>query len=593
MTSITRVFDLLKHIQKNFQKEDMIAGKHAGKWAKYSTNQFLQLVDETSRGLLTLGIKKDDKVAIMSPNRPEWTICDFGIIQIGAVQVPMYPTLAEDDIRFILKDANIKTLFVHDKILFEKLNNILSDIHQELKIFLFDEAPGLPHWHEIIELGKKHPDIDLQKHKDNVTPDDLLTLIYTSGTTGTPKGVMLTHHNLVSNVLSASEMYPEHFSKALSFLPLSHIFERMVIYLYLYRGSSIYYAESIDTIVADINEVKPHGFTTVPRLLEKIYDRIVAKGQELTGIKRHLFFWALHLGLRYELAEKNGWWYELQLWIANKLIFSKWRKALGNHIMVIVSGGAALQPRLARIFWAAKIPVIEGYGLTETSPVISVNGLREGDTKFTTVGKPIGGVEVKIAPDGEILCKGPNVMKGYYNHPDLTAEAIDTDGFFHTGDIGELVDGTYLRITDRKKEIFKTAGGKYVAPQALENKFKESIFIEQVMVFGENRKFPAAFIVPAFDVLKGWCADKNITYTTSTEMIKNPAVITKYQREIERYNASFGQWERVKKFELLPKEWSIDGGELTPKLSLKRKIILQKNENLIDEIYLDTAYDKV
>ncbi len=593
MTSITRVFDLLKHIQKNFQKEDMIAGKHAGKWAKYSTNQFLQLVDETSRGLLTLGIKKDDKVAIMSPNRPEWTICDFGIIQIGAVQVPMYPTLAEDDIRFILKDANIKTLFVHDKILFDKLNNILSDIHQELKIFLFDEAPGLPHWHEIIELGKKHPDIDLQKHKDNVTPDDLLTLIYTSGTTGTPKGVMLTHHNLVSNVLSASEMYPEHFSKALSFLPLSHIFERMVIYLYLYRGSSIYYAESIDTIVADINEVKPHGFTTVPRLLEKIYDRIVAKGQELTGIKRHLFFWALHLGLRYELAEKNGWWYELQLWIANKLIFSKWRKALGNHIMVIVSGGAALQPRLARIFWAAKIPVIEGYGLTETSPVISVNGLREGDTKFTTVGKPIGGVEVKIAPDGEILCKGPNVMKGYYNHPDLTAEAIDTDGFFHTGDIGELVDGTYLRITDRKKEIFKTAGGKYVAPQALENKFKESIFIEQVMVFGENRKFPAAFIVPAFDVLKGWCADKNITYTTSTEMIKNPAVITKYQREIERYNASFGQWERVKKFELLPKEWSIDGGELTPKLSLKRKIILQKNENLIDEIYLDTAYDKV
>jgi len=593
MTSITRVFDLLKHIQKNFQKEDMIAGKHAGKWAKYSTNQFLQLVDETSRGLLTLGIKKDDKVAIMSPNRPEWTICDFGIIQIGAVQVPMYPTLAEDDICFILKDANIKTLFVHDKILFDKLNNILSDIHQELKIFLFDEAPGLPHWHEIIELGKKHPDIDLQKHKDNVTPDDLLTLIYTSGTTGTPKGVMLTHHNLVSNVLSASEMYPEHFSKALSFLPLSHIFERMVIYLYLYRGSSIYYAESIDTIVADINEVKPHGFTTVPRLLEKIYDRIVAKGQELTGIKRHLFFWALHLGLRYELAEKNGWWYELQLWIANKLIFSKWRKALGNHIMVIVSGGAALQPRLARIFWAAKIPVIEGYGLTETSPVISVNGLREGDTKFTTVGKPIGGVEVKIAPDGEILCKGPNVMKGYYNHPDLTAEAIDTDGFFHTGDIGELVDGTYLRITDRKKEIFKTAGGKYVAPQALENKFKESIFIEQVMVFGENRKFPAAFIVPAFDVLKGWCADKNITYTTSTEMIKNPAVITKYQREIERYNASFGQWERVKKFELLPKEWSIDGGELTPKLSLKRKIILQKNENLIDEIYLDTAYDKV
>lgn len=593
MTTITRVFDLLKHIQKKFQKEDIIAGKHAGKWTKYSTNQFLQLVDETSRGLLTLGIKKDDKVAIMSPNRPEWTICDFGIIQIGAVQVPMYPTLAEDDIRFILKDVDIKILFVHDKILFDKLNSILSDSHQELKIFLFDEAPGLPYWHEIIELGKKHPDIDLQKYKDNVTPDDLLTLIYTSGTTGTPKGVMLTHHNLVSNVLASSEMYPEHFSKALSFLPLSHIFERMVIYLYLYRGSSIYYAESIDTIVADINEVKPHGFTTVPRLLEKIYDRIIAKGQELTGIKRHLFFWALHLGLRYELAGKNGWWYEFQLWIANKLIFSKWRKALGNHIMVIVSGGAALQPRLARIFWAAKVPVIEGYGLTETSPVISVNGLRKGDTKFTTVGKPIGGVEVKIASDGEILCKGPNVMKGYYNHPNLTAETIDTDGFFHTGDIGELVDGTYLRITDRKKEIFKTAGGKYVTPQALENKFKESIFIEQVMVFGENRKFPAAFIVPAFDILKSWCAEKGILYTTPTEMVKNSTIIEKYQREIDHYNAKFGQWERVKKFELLPKEWSVDGGELTPKLSLKRKVILHKNENLVDKIYLDTADAKV
>ena len=593
MTAITRVFDLLTYTQEKFQKEDILVGKHAGKWTKYNTNQFLQLVDETSRGLLAAGIKKDDKVAIMSPNRPEWTICDFGIIQIGAVQVPMYPTLAEDDIRFILKDAGIKIIFVNSRPLFDKLSHILSDIHQELKILLFDEIPGLPHWSEILELGRKNSDIDLQKYRNQVTPDDLLTLIYTSGTTGTPKGVMLTHHNLVSNVLSSSAFYPEHFSKALSFLPLSHIFERMVIYLYLYRGTSIYYAESIDTIVVDIKEVKPHGFTTVPRLLEKIYDRTVAKGQELTGIKRHLFFWALRLGLKYELNGKNGWWYEFQLWIANKLIFSKWREALGNHIMVIVSGGAALQPRLARVFWAAKIPVLEGYGLTETSPVISVNGLKEGEAKFTTVGKPIGGVQVKIAQDGEVLCKGPNIMKGYYNHPDLTAETIDADGFFHTGDIGELVDGIYLRITDRKKEIFKTAGGKYVAPQALENKFKESIFIEHVMVFGENRKFPAAFIVPAFDVLKSWCAEKGIPYTTPAEIVKNPAVIEKYQREIDRYNAKFGQWERVKKFELLSTEWSIDGGELTPKLSLKRKVILQKNENIVDKIYLDTAYAKI
>lgn len=590
MTTITRVFDLLKHIQDNFQKDDIITGKHTGEWIKYSTNHFLQLVDQTSCGLIKLGIKKGDKVAIMSPNRPEWTICDFAIVQLGAVQVPMYPTLAENDIRFILKDADIKIVFVNDKILFDKLNHILKDLHQELQLFLFEEISGLPNWKDILQLGLKNNKANLQSYRDQVSPEDLLTLIYTSGTTGTPKGVMLSHHNLVSNVLASSELFPEHFSRALSFLPLSHIFERMVIYLYLYRGASIYFAENIDTIVADMNEVKPHGFTTVPRLLEKIYDRIVAKGKELTGIKRHLFFWALNLGLRYELEAKNGWWYELQLWLANKLVFPKWRGALGGNIMVLVSGGAALQPRLTRVFWAAKIPILEGYGLTETSPVVAANGLKKGGTKFTTVGKVIQGVEVKIAEDGEILCKGPNIMKGYYKHPSLTAEALDSDGFFHTGDIGELVDGIYLRITDRKKEIFKTAGGKYIAPQALEIKFKECRFIEQIMVFGENRKFPAALIVPAFEALKGWCAEKNIPYTTPAEMIENSTVIDKYQREIDRYNEGFGRWERIKKFQLLAQEWSIDGGELTPKLSLKRKVILQKNADLVDKIYLDATY---
>jgi len=592
MAVITRVFDLLKHIQNNPPIKDIVAGKHAGEWSTYSTTKFLQLVDYTSRGLLTLGIKKDDKVAIMSPNRPEWPICDFGIIQIGAVQVPMYPTLSENDIKFILKDAGVKIIFVHDRLLFNKITSIKTELNQELQIFTFDEIEGVPSWKEIVELGKQHHTINLQTYHDNIESDDLLTLIYTSGTTGTPKGVMLTHHNLISNVIATVKLYPENFTKALSFLPLSHIFERMVLYMYFYRGVSVYFAESIETIVIDMKEVRPHGFTTVPRLLEKVYDRIVATGKKLTGLKYYLFFWALNLGLRYELDGKNGWWYELQLSIANILIFPKWRAALGGKIMAIAAGGAALQPRLARVFWAAKIPVMEGYGLTETSPVITVNGLKKGATKFTTVGKPIDGVEVKIGLDGEVLCKGPNIMKGYYNRPDLTAEAIDAEGFFHTGDIGEIVDGMYLRITDRKKEMFKTAGGKYIAPQVLENKLKESIFIEQILVFGENQKFPAAFIVPAFEVLKNWCARKGIAYTTAAEIISHPAVIEKYQREINHYNEDFGNWERVKKFKLLPKEWTIDGGELTPKLSLKRKIIIQNNKTLIDEIYSDTAYTR-
>lgn len=590
MAAITRVFDILTHIQNNFQKDNIINWKNAGTWINYSTKNFLQLIDDTSRGLLELGVKKGDKIGLMSPNRPEWIICDFAITQLGAVQVPMYPTLAEGDIRFILQDADIKILFVNDKALYDKLHLIIEELHQDFKIFLFEDVAGLPNWKDILELGQKNSDIDLAFYHAQVSPEDLVTLIYTSGTTGTPKGVMLTHNNLVSNVLAAEELYPEHFSRALSFLPLSHIFERMVICLYLYRGTSVYFAESLDTIVADMNEVKPHGFTTVPRLLEKVYDRIVAKGKELTGVKRHLFFWALNLGLRYELDGKNGWWYELQLWLANKLIFPKWRAALGGNIMVLLSGGAALQPRLARVFWAAKIPVLEGYGLTETSPVITVNGLAPGAAKFTTVGRAISGVEIKIADDGEILCKGPNVMKGYYKRPELTAESIDQDGFFHTGDIGELVDGQYLRITDRKKEIFKTAGGKYVAPQTMEIKFKESRFIEQIMVFGENKKFPAAFIIPAFDALRAWCAEKNIPYTTDAEMIKLPAVVDKFQREVNQFNAGFGQWERIKKFELLPKEWSIDAGEMTPKLSLKRKVILQKNADLVDKIYLETTY---
>ncbi|WP_026897818.1 AMP-dependent synthetase/ligase [Daejeonella oryzae] len=593
MAAITRIFDLLTHLKENFSKDDIIAGKQNGNWKRYSITEFLQETDNVSRGLISIGIRKDDKVAIMSANRPEWNICDFGIMQIGATQVPMYPTLSDNDIRFILKDAEVKVVFVSTKILYDKLNRIKAELNINLSIYTFDEIPLTSNWQDLTSIGRKNQEIDLNTYKDQITSDDLLTLIYTSGTTGTPKGVMLTHGNLVSNVLSSCVMYPKGFSKAVSFLPISHIFERMVIYMYIYLGVSVYYAESMDTIVADINEIKPHGFTTVPRLLEKVYDRIVAKGSELTGVKHKLFFWALNLGLQYELDGKNGFLYELKLGIANKLIFSKWRQALGGEIMALVSGGAALQPRLARIFWAAKMPVLEGYGLTETSPVITVNGLNKGDTMFTTVGKTIKDVEVKIAPDGEILCKGPNVMKGYYKRPDLTAEVIDEDNFFHTGDIGELIDGKYLRITDRKKEIFKTAGGKYIAPVSLENKFKESLFIEQIIVLGENQRFPSALIVPAFAWLKEWCAKMEIPYNSNAEVIKNPRVLTKFQLEIDHYNQDFGNWEKIKKFELLSQEWSIEGGELTPKLSLKRKIILDKNKDLIEKIYRNSEHVEI
>lgn len=585
MGDITRVFDLLTHSLENHRKDDMVAAKRDGSWIKYSTESFIEQVNSLSIGLIAKGIRKDHKVAIMSPNRPEWNICDFGIMQIGAAQVPMYPTLAETDIKFIIRDADVKIVFVSDLALYNKLNKVRTEEDSTFEIFSFDKIEGIPHWVEILESGSGVQSVDLDAYRKAISPDDLLTLIYTSGTTGTPKGVMLTHDNLVSNFKASSVLYPKEFKKALSFLPLSHIFERMVLYMYFYLGISVYYAQSMDTIVADLSEVRPHGFTTVPRLLEKVYDRIVAKGAELTGIKKQLFFWALNLGLRYELNGANGFWYEFQLKIANILIFKKWRDALGGNIVALVSGGAALQPRLARVFRAAGMPVLEGYGLTETSPVITVNGLGPDDSRFSTVGKPISGVEIKIAEDGEILCKGPNIMKGYYNRPDLSAEVIDKDGFFHTGDIGEMVDGKFLRITDRKKEIFKTAGGKYIAPQILENKFKESPYIEQVIVIGENERFPAALVLPNFPALQGWCERNNIAYSTNREMIKDQRVIDKIQSVIDQFNQNFGHWEQVKKIELLSEDWSIDGGELTPKLSLKRKVILEKYKAQVENIY--------
>lgn len=583
MSTINRVFDLLVYAKNKYQISDILASKVNGAWVKYSTDDFINTANNVSRGLLACGIKKDDKVAVMSPNRPEWNFCDFGIMQIGATQVPMYPTLAQNDIRFILNDAEIKIIFVANAELYQKVDAIRVESGIDLKIYTFDQVEGLPHWSEIDKLGQENAAIDLEPHKALISSDDLLTLIYTSGTTGTPKGVMLTHGNLISNVMLSSELYPSGVKRALSFLPLSHIFERMVFYMYLYLGISVYYAESMETIVDNLKEVKPHCFTTVPRLLEKVYDRIVAKGHELTGIKKSLFFWALKLAHQYEMDGANGAFYEFKLKIARKLIFTKWREALGGEILTIVSGGAALQERLARVFWGADIKVLEGYGLTETSPVIAVNGPFPGQTKFGTVGRVLANLEVKIAEDGEILVKGPSVMKGYYKRQDATDEAI-TDGWFHTGDIGVL-KGKFLAITDRKKEVFKTAGGKYVAPQVLENKFKESIYIEQIMIVGENRKFPSALIVPNFEKLKDWAAKNNLTETSNNELIKNKAVCDKIWSEVDRLNASFGNWEKVKKFALLAQEFTIDGGELTPKLSLKRKVILTKNAELIEKIY--------
>lgn len=592
MQGISRVFDLLTYNKANFNYDDVLACKKEANWIKYSCEDFIRISDQVSKGLINLGIKKDDKVAIMAENCPEWNFCDFGIMQIGATQVPMYPTLAEHDIKFILKDAEIKVVFVSTEPIYQKVKRIATENGQDIKIYSYEKLANVPHWTEVVDASSSQSEINLEDYRKNIKEDDLLTLIYTSGTTGTPKGVMLTHKNLLSNIEASARLYPKGVSRALSFLPLSHIFERMVVYMYFYLGISVYYAESLDTIVQNLSEVKPHCFTTVPRLLEKVYDKIVAKGQALTGFKKKLFFWALNLGLKYEFNGANGIWYELQLRIARALIFKKWKEALGGEIMLIISGGAALQERLARVFWGADIKVLEGYGLTETSPVISVNGPRKGEARFGTVGKPLFNVEVKIAEDGEILCKGPSLMKGYYKKEDETREVITTDGWLHTGDIGNLTDG-FLTITDRKKEVFKTAGGKYVAPQVLEIKFKESPYIEQAVVIGENRRFPAALIVPNYEKVIEWAKRNQINETNHEKLVKNPQIIAKIWAEVDRLNEDFGKWEKVKKIALLPHEFTIEGGELTPKLSFIRKVILKKNEAIIEDLYKDEEHHDI
>ena len=585
--AITRVFEIIPQLLEKYNRPNALGAKENGKWVTYSTQQFVDSVNQLSYGLLGLNIEREDKIAIISNNRPEWLFADYAIQQSGAVSIPIYPTISENDLNFILNDGKVKYIFVSSTELYAKVKAVAANAPSVKDIYTFNKVDGAKHWSELLESGKKNPKAtEIEAIKKSIKPDDLLTILYTSGTTGNPKGVMLSHHNLLSNSFATQNLCPFNSEwKALSFLPLNHVYERMLTTLYLYLGISVYYAESLETIGDNLKEIKPEVFSSVPRLLEKVYDKIVAKGAEQTGIKKKLFFWALDLGLRYELNGANGWWYEFQLKIARKLIFSKWREALGGQVVATVSGGAALQPRLARVFSAAGIPVLEGYGLTETSPVIAVNNFQPNGIHFGTVGPVIDGVTVKIAEDGEILVKGPNLMMGYYNRPDATAETIDSEGWLHTGDIGTFVDNRFLKITDRKKEIFKTSGGKYIAPVMIENKLKESPFIEQAMVIGENQKFASALLVPSFAFLKDWCSKNGINYTTNEEMIKNEEIKKLIVEEVEKANNDLAQYERIKRPELLPREWSIEKGEMTPKLSFKRKVIMAANKDLVDKIY--------
>ena len=589
MTQIKRLFDFPYFQLENAPLEKSLVTKRNGTWEALSTREYIDKANAVSRGLLRLGIKPNDKIAVISStNRTEWNVLDIGILQVGAQNVPIYPTVSEEDYEYVINHSESIYCFVSDEEILNKLNLIRNNT--SLKgVYSFDELAGCDNWEEIAKMGEDISNQDeVEARKDAVKEDDLATLIYTSGTTGRPKGVMLSHKNIVSDVLLSSERVPFDFGTyvALSFLPVCHIFERMILYLYQYYSVSIYFAESIEKISDNLKEVKPHVISAVPRLLEKVYDKIIAKGSSVGGIKQKLFFWAVELGLQYEPYGANGWWYETKLSLARKLIFSKWKEGLGGNIELIVSGSAALQPRLARVFAAAGIPVMEGYGLTETSPVISVNDQRNHGFRIGTVGKVLKDVDVKIAEDGEILCKGPNVMKGYYKDKEKTAEAINAEGYFHTGDIGELDKDGFLKITDRKKEMFKTSGGKYVAPQLIENQMKQSRFIDEIMVIGEGEKMPAAFIQPNFEFLREWAHRKHIEVgETNEELITNPEVIARIQEEVDFYNQKFGSWEKVKKFELTPDVWSIEGDHLTPTMKLKRRNIIKLYQNLYDNIY--------
>ena len=583
METPKRLFDVPYYQLKNFPSDSMFVSKINGEWIKLSTQDFIETVNKISRGLISLGVNPGDKVAIASNNRVEWNMFDIAIQQTGAIVTPIYPNISVKEYEYIFKDASIKLCVLDSQELYNKIDSIKPTVSSLEKIYTFEQTSGA-NWKEILELADQTPIEEVEKRKSLIKNSDLATIIYTSGTTGNPKGVMLSHNNLLSNIEGCIPRIPANSnSKVLTFLPACHVYERMLHYLYMRLGCRIHFAESLDTIGENIKEVEPEIFTAVPRLIEKVFDKIMAKGEELTGIKRKLFFWAINIAEDFDVEGMSAF-YNFKLAIARKLIFSKWQEALGGHVKAIASGSAALQPRLAKMFLAAGINVLEGYGLTETSPVISVNCLKKG-LKIGTVGPLLDDVEVKFAEDGEILVKGPNVMMGYYNLPDKTEEVLK-DGWFHTGDIGEFVDNKFLKITDRKKEIFKTSGGKYIAPQAIENKFKESRFIEQIMVMGEYQKFPSALIVPNFEYIKEWLKHKEIDASgLNTEIINMPEVIAEIQNEVDCFNENYGSWEKIKKFTLLPNEFSIEGGELTPTLKLKRKQILEKYHKEFNDIY--------
>jgi len=585
---VSRTFDIIDWNIEKYSRKVAIAGKNGNEWKTYSTDDYRDMTNMVSYGLMAMGLKKGDKVASITGNRPEWCFVDMGLAQAGMVHVPVYPTIGPEEYLYILRHAEIKVIFISNKSIHRKVEPVLKELKKFKEIYSFEEIEGVKNFNELLEMGKTSEDRyrdELKRTKESIRPDELLTIIYTSGTTGQPKGVMLSHNNIVSNFLAINDIHHLGFgNRAMSFLPLCHIYERMVNYHFQYKGMSVYYIENMGLITELIKEVKPHVMNTVPRLMEKIYDGIMNKGQALGGIKKLLFFWAVKLGLKYELKGKSAI-YRAKLALAGKLIFSKWREALGGEIEIIVSGGAAIQPRLERIFWAAGLPIIAGYGLTETSPVIAVNPFKINEIMFGTVGPPIPGVEVKIAEDGEILTRGPHVMMGYYKDEERTREMIDSEGWVHTGDIGTLIEGKWLKITDRKKEIFKTSAGKYIAPQMIENKLKESLFIEQAMVIGENQKFASALISPNFKELHNWCAAENISFRDNSELISNSEVIKRLSGEVEQLNLALGDHEKIKRFRLVEEEWTPETGELSPTLKLKRNELMTKYEEIIEQIF--------
>lgn len=593
---VTRTFDILDRYLSEFPREDALGGKENGEWYTYSTAEYVEKSRYCALGFLALGLARETKVATVTNNRPEWNFADMGLAMAGMIHVPIYPTIGNEEYRYILEHAEVQIVLAGDKKLYDKLSLIIKDIPCVRAIYCFDLIPGCLALQDIIDLGKDRGaefSDQLEQVKASVTPDDVASLIYTSGTTGVPKGVMLTHRNLVSNFVAHSKLHvlgKDH--RTISFLPLCHVYERSMNYHFQYKGMAIYYVSNLGQIVSAIREIRPHMFNSVPRLLERVYDGFISKGNEFKGIKKTVYFWAIHFARHYDYREKLNFFRRIQLRIADKLVYSKWREALGGNITYIVSGGAALQPRILKVFGMAGIKALEGYGLTETSPVIAVNNPLTNEMKIGTVGPVLPGVQVKIADDGEILCKGPSVMKGYYKAPELTSRVIDEDGWFHTGDIGVLDEGKYLKITDRKKEMFKTSGGKYIAPQVIENKLKESFFIEQAMVIGENEKFASALISPNFEYLHEWCAEHHIRYRDNAELISKKEVLQQYQREVEMINKTLGQHEEIKRFRLVVEEWSPQTGELSPTLKLKRHLLIRNYRHLIDEIYLASKTDR-